>query len=225
MATLANKFAAALATCTAAERHHNACERRYLDDGPMPPAALTRAGPLGKGLHAWEWWSVDELTRLLTDPSRRKHRPLARKLLLIARAATGFTRHAAVGGACVALLAGTMGLAEADQQFNSSNPRDYDFRGALQEIRSGARPGDVAVYVPAYLGSVVDYYGGGLRTEPLGARPPRLRRGHRVFLLASFQDKAPFRKAAVHAVLRLRRTDRQVDSFTRPQIRVWEFSR
>ena len=51
-------------------------------------------------------------------------------LLLIARAATGFTRRAAIAGACVAVLLATMGLAEADQQFNSSNPRDYDFRGA-----------------------------------------------------------------------------------------------
>jgi hypothetical protein len=46
-----------------------------------------------------------------------------------------------------------------------------------------------------------------------------------VFVLASFQDKAPFRKAAVDTVLKLRRTARQVDAFDRPQIRVWEFTR
>jgi hypothetical protein len=118
-----------------------------------------------------------------------------------------------------------MVLAEADQQFNSSNPRDYDFRGALQEVRSEARPGDVIVYEPAYLGSVVGYYGGGLRTQALGTEPPRPRPGQRVFLLGSFQDKAPFRKATVDAVLKLRRGARQVEQFDRPQIRVWEFTR
>ena len=81
------------------------------------------------------------------------------------------------------------------------------------------------VYVPAYLGSVVDYYGGVLRAQPLGERPPHPRRGRRVFLLASFQDKAPFRKATVNAVLRLRCEGHQVQELTRPQIRVWEFSR
>jgi hypothetical protein len=118
-----------------------------------------------------------------------------------------------------------MGLAEADQQFNSSNPRDYDFRGAVQKIRGEARPGDLIVYEPAYLGSVVGYYGGGLPAKPLGPKPPRPRPGQRVFLLASFQDKAPFRKATVDAVLQMRRADRQVQSFDRPQIRVWEFTR
>jgi dolichyl-phosphate-mannose-protein mannosyltransferase len=146
-------------------------------------------------------------------------------LLLMARAATGFTERGAAVVACVGLLAATMGLAEADQQFNSSNPRDYDFRGALQEIRREARPGDLIVYEPAYLGSVVGYYGGGLKAQPLGSEPPRPRPRQRVFLLASFQDKAPFRKAAVDAVLRMRREHRQVQSFDRPQIRVWEFTR
>ena len=95
------------------------------------------------------------------------------------------------------------------------------------DVRAGAlaRPGDLIVYEPSYLGSVVGYYGGGLRAAPLGTKPPRPRAGQRVFLLASFQDKAPFRKAAVDTVLRMRRTDRQVQSFDRPQIRVWEFAR
>jgi O-antigen/teichoic acid export membrane protein len=146
-------------------------------------------------------------------------------LLLIARAATGFTQRSAAVVACVGLLAATMGLAEADQQLNSSNPRDYDFRGALQKIHSEARPGDLIIYEPAYLGSVVGYYGGGLQAQPLGSKPPRPRPGQRVFLLASFQDKAPFRKATVDTVLRMRRDHHQVQSFTRPQIRVWEFTR
>src|SRR5262249_28266046 len=67
----------ALATYAAAERRRNDCERRYLEDGPMPPVALTRAGPLGMGLREWEWWSVDELRRLLANRRRRRHWRLA----------------------------------------------------------------------------------------------------------------------------------------------------
>ena len=44
-------------------------------------------------------------------------------------------------------------------------------------------------------------------------------------MLGSFQDKAPFRKATVDAVLKERRQARQVQQFNRPQIRVWEFTR
>ncbi|MEA2359311.1 MAG: mannosyltransferase [Solirubrobacteraceae bacterium] len=147
-------------------------------------------------------------------------------LLLIARAATGFTRRALPAAACVAVLVAGLGLAEADQQLNSSNPRDYDFRGAVHQIRSEARPGDVLVYEPGYLGSVVDYYGGAkLHARALDAGLPRPAPGRRVFVLASFQDKAPFRAATRAAVGELRRRARQTGAFHRPQIRVWEFSR
>ena len=83
---LAQTYGDALATYAAAERHRNACERRYLDESPDPPAALTRAGPLGKLLrHEWTWWRADELEWLLADRARRKHWPIARKLLALAR--------------------------------------------------------------------------------------------------------------------------------------------
>jgi hypothetical protein len=87
LATLAWQFADALATYTAAERHRNACERRYLEEGPDPPMALTRTGPLGKLIkREWEWWSETDLRWLIADRARRKHWAAARRLLPVAQA-------------------------------------------------------------------------------------------------------------------------------------------
>src|SRR5262249_41514345 len=86
VAILTQRLTAALTDYAVAERHRNDCERRYLDDGPMPPAALTRAGPLGSRLREWEWWTADDLCRFLENGARRKHWPIARELLHLARA-------------------------------------------------------------------------------------------------------------------------------------------
>jgi O-antigen/teichoic acid export membrane protein len=145
--------------------------------------------------------------------------PLA--LLLIARALTSWGRWPALAvGAATAVLA--FGL--ADQQLNGSNPRVYDFKGALKDVEARARPGDTIVYSPYYLDHVVAYYEGeGLRMQPLEDGLPKPRRGHRVFLLASFLDKPQFRQAAHDAVRRLDRRHKLVHRASRPQIRTWEF--
>src|SRR3954471_4931397 len=70
--------------------------------------------------------------------------PLA--LLLIARLVTGGVRPAAAAIAITVATAGLMGVAAADQQLNQSNPRTYDFRGALDAIRGKAKPGDQVIY-------------------------------------------------------------------------------
>ena len=46
----------------------------------------------------------------------------------------------------VAALMATMVVGLADEQLNGSNPRTYDFRGALAEIRRETRPGDTLLY-------------------------------------------------------------------------------
>jgi hypothetical protein len=150
--------------------------------------------------------------------------PLA--LLLIARLVTGWVRPAAAAAAITVVTAGLMGVAAADQQLNQSNPRTYDFRGALSAIRGVAQPGDVVVYTPQYLNTVVAYYGSDLRTHPLDAGLPARHKTGRVFVLASFQDKAPYRAQARKSLIDLRHQGRHlVASFHRPQIRVWEYSR
>jgi 4-amino-4-deoxy-L-arabinose transferase-like glycosyltransferase len=149
--------------------------------------------------------------------------PLA--LLLAGRAATSWsprtTTHVAVTAAAAVLLAGGL----ADQQLNGDNPRVYDFRGALQDVAERARPGDVLVYSPQYLGPVVEYYADGVDARPLDRGLPEPERGRRVILLGSFLDKQHYREATADAVRDLER-GHELDAARRyPQIRVWEFTR
>ena len=147
--------------------------------------------------------------------------PLA--LLLIARATTSWTLRPRAALAATGVAAVALGLGLADQQLNGSNPRIYDFRGAIHDIEAHARPGDTIAYAPQYLGTVIDYYDrDGLRAVPLDRGLPVPRDGHRVFVLASFLDKAQYRDQAAKAVRELRRDHVVVPRPTRPQIRTWE---
>jgi uncharacterized membrane protein len=145
-------------------------------------------------------------------------------LLLIGRAVTSWpVRRVPTLLACAATIAAlTAGL--ADQQFNGSNPRVYDFKGALTELEGRAQKGDIVVYTPDYIDTVVGYYGDGrLEARPLEDGLPKPRKGHRIFVLASFLDKKPYRDQAAKAVKQLDRRHRLVDEKRYPQIRVWEF--
>src|SRR4051812_49743417 len=48
LTALGAKFEQALGVYRAAQAHYNACERRYLREGPDPPPILSEAGPLGE---------------------------------------------------------------------------------------------------------------------------------------------------------------------------------
>jgi Dolichyl-phosphate-mannose-protein mannosyltransferase len=148
--------------------------------------------------------------------------PLA--LLLIARALTSWARRPAAGIAGVAIATALLALGLADQQLNGSNPRIYDFKGAVDRIEAHARPGDVIVFSPDYLNHVLAYYeDDGLRMRSVDDGLPKPRRGRRVFVLASFLDKPQFRQAADRTVRRLERDHELVRRDSRPQIRIWEF--
>jgi hypothetical protein len=101
----------------------------------------------------------------------------------------------------------------------------YDFKGAVHSIEQRARPGDVLVFTPSYLGNVVEYYrdGSTLRMRPLANGLPRPAHRHRVFVLASFLDKPQYRQSTAAAIRRLDRRYRLVHQEQRPQIRTWEF--
>lgn len=81
-------------------------------------------------------------------------------------------------------VAGTLIAGSADQQLDKNNPRDYDFRSALQAVNRQIRPGDTLVYAPNYLQDVIEYYSPRVRAEAAGAG--RLPLHGRVFFLASF---------------------------------------
>jgi hypothetical protein len=145
-------------------------------------------------------------------------------LLLVGRAVTSWpVRRVPTLLACT-LAVGALAAGLADQQFNGSNPRVYDFKGALTQLEGRAKPGDIVVYTPDYIDTVVAYYGDGtLDARPLEDGLPRPRKGHRIFVLASFLDKRPYEEQADKAVRQLDRRFRLVDKHSYPQIRVWEF--
>ncbi|MCW3064408.1 MAG: hypothetical protein JWN32_1580, partial [Solirubrobacterales bacterium] len=143
-------------------------------------------------------------------------------LLVTARAviAAGRTRWGRT--ALATAIGGSMLLGLVDQQINGSNPRHYDFSGALQRIERHAGRGAEILYAPSYLADVIQYYAPHVRARPLGPSTPVPRHG-RVFVLASFLDVPGTAAATGNQVAKLRRQRGLVGSFRVPQIRVWEF--
>jgi uncharacterized membrane protein len=110
-------------------------------------------------------------------------------MLLCARTVlTSSARRLPVALAAGAVIA-TFVAGIADQQLAKSNPRDYDFRAALQTVRRDARPGDTLLYAPVYLNDVIEYYAPGIRSRGIGAHRVSVPRHGRVFVLASFLDQ------------------------------------
>lgn len=148
-------------------------------------------------------------------------------LLLLARATTGWTASkagaaAATGALTLSLVAGT-----ADQQYNQSNPRLYDFKGALSEIKSEAHPGDVVLYEPDYLGDLVHYLQPGVKAVPLdkGLPKPDPKHKQQVFLLASFLDMKQYSDGTAKGIGDLQAGGQRklVQHFKKPQVKVWVF--
>lgn len=141
-------------------------------------------------------------------------------LVLLAGAVTRWAPTRALAVAATVALAGTLGVAAADQQVNRSNPRLYDFQGALARIEDEVRPGDRVVFAPQYIAPVVGYYSASLGATPVEDGLPG-KDARRVFVIASFLDKPAAREEVRAALTRLGRTRRVVERFRRPQVRVW----
>ncbi len=145
-------------------------------------------------------------------------------MLLCARTVlTSSARRLPVALVASALLA-TFVAGIADEQLAKSNPRDYDFRAALQTVRREARPGDTLLYAPVYLNDVIEYYAPGVRARVVGPHTPAVPRHGNVFLLASFLDQPGIpgdvggaRYALAHSRLRLVSTDHL------EKIYLWEY--
>jgi O-antigen/teichoic acid export membrane protein len=144
-------------------------------------------------------------------------------LVLLARAATGWVRRGVATLAVGGVLVAGMGVAAADQQLNGSNPRVYDFEGAVGEVNAEARRRDVLLYEPAFLTDVINYYGPTLRARPLEKGVPKHAR--RIFLLGSFQDIGNNKQATQAAVKKLGRAYHLTRQMSRPQIHIWVFQK
>lgn len=144
-------------------------------------------------------------------------------LLLIARLVTGWIRKPRAR----LLVAGVVGLTLlvglADQQLNKGNPRLFDFRGAIQDIKKDAGPNSLVLFEPPDMRYVLEYYAPDLRSQPLSQAVSAGREGSPVFVLASFQSNKAFFDETNKVVGRLRFFRKLVRRFKTPQTIVWEF--
>lgn len=146
-------------------------------------------------------------------------------LLLIARAVSSWPRTPRAHAAAALAVAATLLVGLGDQQLDASNPRLFDFSGALHAVKSEARPGDKVVYAPAYLRDVVGYYAPRVNAKPLGNRPPLPTKHSRTIVLGSFLNQPGPARHVGAAVGFLRYGHRQVAAFSDPGIKVWVFAR
>jgi hypothetical protein len=144
-------------------------------------------------------------------------------LLLIARLVTGWIRKPrarllAVGGVMLTLLIGL-----ADQQTNKGNPRLFDFRGAIDEIKADAGPKSLVLFEPPDMKYVLEYYAPHLKRRPLKLGLPKRREGTPVFVLASFQDNKLFFNRTNKLVGQLDFFRKRLKRVKKAQTQVWEF--
>jgi uncharacterized membrane protein len=146
-------------------------------------------------------------------------------MLLLARAVAGGPRRRMPALIATGVLTLTLVAGLADQQLNPNNPREFDFRSALAQIRDEARPGDRIVFAPDYLRDVVDYYSPGIPAESLSQAQKKGMPGDgRVFLLGSFLDYGGISEQVGTARSELDGSRQLVDTINRKRIHIWVYS-
>jgi hypothetical protein len=143
-------------------------------------------------------------------------------LLLGARAATTWPHTNRGRAALVAVGVAALGVGLADQEYNETNPRTYDFEGALHAVDARSGPADVLLYQPHDLNNLVAYYPPGLQTRRLGPNLPAAK-VPRVFVLESFFEDPANDDAVKKALVKLRGERHLVDRLKFSQVEVWEF--
>ena len=144
-------------------------------------------------------------------------------LLLAARLVTGWIRSPrarllVAGGVLLILLLGL-----ADQQTNKGNPRLFDFRGAIADIKANGGPNSLVLYEPSDMRYVMEYYAPELRSQPLSRAVSARSEGSPVFVLASFQSNKLFFNQTNKVVGQLTFFRTLEQRFKTAQTNVWEF--
>jgi uncharacterized membrane protein len=144
-------------------------------------------------------------------------------LLLIARLITGWIRKPRARLLVAGVVVATLLVGLADQQFNKANPRLFDFRGAIQDIKADAGPNSLVLLAPPDMRYVLEYYAPALRSQPLSQAVSAGREGSPVFVLASFQSNKAFFNQTNKVVGQLTFFRKLIHRFKTAQTTVWEF--
>ena len=145
--------------------------------------------------------------------------------ILLARSVTGVVRSVRALVIVSVVLIASLGVGLADQQLNGSNPRLYDFRGAVATINTHARPGDDVLFVPDDLNEVIEYYAPRLHISSLDSAAVPSPRRHSVFVLAStalFNSGTDADGLSV-ALAKLHTEGHLVHHYKLSNVEVWEF--
>lgn len=126
----------------------------------------------------------------------------------------------ATSTAAVLLLVG----AGVDQQINGTNPRIYDFRGALQNVSALSSRDDTMLYSPDFLKPVVDYYAPGVKARFATGKIPKIHGGQRIYVLGSFFDDRAISGRTGTLLSKLEDRYRLVQELRYPRVRVWVFA-
>jgi O-antigen/teichoic acid export membrane protein len=160
-----------------------------------------------------------------TDLFELRYFVLAAPLLLIviARAVTTGARSTTALAATVSALLVLSSIALVDQQVNGTNPRLYDFRGAVSGIHETSQPGDVLAYAPAYLDGVLAYYAPEMEGTPLGSVDPAAIDGQ-IYVVVAERFLTKESAGRIGDVLaRLEQARGAPQRFERPNVMVWRF--
>jgi hypothetical protein len=144
-------------------------------------------------------------------------------LLLIARLITGWIRQPRARMIVAGAVMLTLVIGLADQQLNRANPRLFDFRGAINDIKANGGPNSLVLLAPADMRYVLEYYAPKLRSQPVTKGITAGTEGSPVFVLASFQDNKEFFNQTNKVVGQLTFFRTLVHHFKTPQTQVWEF--
>jgi hypothetical protein len=117
----------------------------------------------------------------------------------------------------------TLVIGLADEQLNKSNPRLFDFRGAIHQIQASAGQNALILYEPSDMKYVLEYYAPGVRRQALTKPISAGREASPVFVLASFQTNKAFFNQTNKVVGQLTFFRKLVRRFKTPQTIVWEF--
>ena len=145
--------------------------------------------------------------------------------ILLSRSVTGVVRSTRALVLVSAVLVGSLGAGLIDQQLNGSNPRLYDFRGAVADVNAHAHRGDRLVFVPGSISQVVAYYKPRAAPSPLNSAAVPSPRRHSVFVVASraLFDSATDADGLSVELATLRTEAHLVHRYSLSNVEVWQF--
>lgn len=154
-------------------------------------------------------------------------------LLLVSRLAASWGRGPLTKVLLPLVLLASLGGGLADQQINQSNPRTYDFRGAVEWIRANGDSDDLLLYAPVALNHELTYYTPGMTTLDAATvhpdaektnMPPAPPGGRSVFVFGSFLNEEDTAAQVGTILAQLKSSGaEQVAVHKVPNVTVWEF--